>query len=311
MHAAEVRGAVLTSLQGGLEESSPGDQMDTRRIGEGVAARLAGYGFQILLLNRDDYPAGGDQYLAAIKAAQAWGAQWVLNIHQDDWGRQSQSGWMVCHNPQIAGSYEYAVCMRDMLAAAIPFGPSVPGGLQARVPGVNGVAVLNYLTSILVECGYYRNSTDEQVAGLEQWVSALTVGTLDWLIRKRGLILRDKEDDDMAVVRFDRLEQKLSTELGREAVVFAAPVRSGSYVQLYADVAEDFGIHVFLEPEQGPYAHAPQGMGGYMNAAGNHGLGMLLEDLLPGAGLGKTGRATLTVHVPAEHAEAFSGWSHY
>ena len=71
---------LVTSLQGQPEEIDSGP-VNCRTIGEGLRDRLLSLGFRVVLIDRDQFSGGGDQYSAAARMADAAGVSFQFHIH--------------------------------------------------------------------------------------------------------------------------------------------------------------------------------------------------------------------------------------
>ncbi|MFA5238313.1 MAG: hypothetical protein WC476_01220 [Phycisphaerae bacterium] len=202
-----VRICLITSLQGPPEETSPNDNLDTRRIGIALENRFKAAGFQTNLLNRDDFPNEGDAYLHAIQLARVWGPTLIINIHQDDIGNSTETGWLVEYNDGFVGSKEFAEEIAAVFRTMIPIGTSRPatGGVIID----DHVAATKNVWDILIEYGMY-GGTDEQKVTLEQWAEATYQGTLNCLIKYFGLNLTGTKGGkkEVAVSPLDKMKNE-------------------------------------------------------------------------------------------------------
>lgn len=164
--------AIVSSLQGYPEETSPETPVDTTRIARHVAERLQAAlpQVEVGLWDREDYPGQGDCYIRAREDVVRWGADIALHIHQDAY-KPGMRGWCVLWRNQEARP------LADYLAAAMRVIPSPFRGIIYR----DDVAVLKApRCSVLVECGFYTSPEDEAI-GVAGWGDPLVRGLLNYL----------------------------------------------------------------------------------------------------------------------------------
>lgn len=227
--------AIASSLQGPPEETSPGDPLDTQRLGEAVARRLADLypHVEIDLLNREDFPGQGDAYLAVRRRIVQWGADIAVHIHQDA-SRSGGRGWSVlyCREEALSLAKEITAAMRNV--------PSPFRGIFRRCD----VAVLKAPpVSVLVEAGFYTSPEDEAI-GVDGWANPIVRGIMNYLAHKCSIFPKPREEDEEMV----DFEKQNAQERGQ-----------GSFAGRMVDVYQAYGrgsdwLHVRVNtPERRPY----------------------------------------------------------
>ncbi len=280
-----MRIAIVSSGQGFPEESSPGDALDTRRIGKALAGILAEMypAHQVNLLNRDDYGGTYDYYMDSWQDANEWGADLVVHIHQDAGAGGRGFSVLYCHDMALASDIHTA-----LLSLKKDYG--VPDrGLSQRC----GVAVLGNAAqpAALVECGFYTSPEDEAL-GPQVWARAVALGMESYIGTHLG-IWPDEEEEEM-IVDFERVETK--EQDGPKDVYAATPVRAGSKLCLDLDMPEhDRQVIAYLKVPGRDIVHADFGVGGYRNRDKSWGAFRAVSELFGDF----AGEAHMTIHVPA------------
>ena len=272
--------AISSSLQSFPEESSPGDPMDTQRLGIHIFTQLVSIFPQVSfgLFNRKDFPGMGDAYLALRDEVIKWGADAHVTIHQDAGG--GGRGWCILYRNQDA------LILAKGILAAMKSIPSPCRGVQYR----NDVAVLKKpLVSVLIEAGFYTSPEDEAI-GVAGWGDPIVRGIANYL-KNNGIYPQEKEEDEMIDLELDR-------EGGDKNgfVYVACPVKAGQALRVFADVGvHDFPMNIYIHPISGPSIKKENVMaGGYGNKDNVHGGAFPIDMLYPGL----RGEATLVVHAP-------------
>jgi hypothetical protein len=187
-----MRIAIASSLQGYPEESSPGDPMDTRRLGRYVAEHLQALfpQIEIGLYDRDDVGGIADSYLALRDQLMAWGADISIHIHQDASSDPTARGWCILyyHAKALSLANEIESAMRSIPS---PF----RGVLKRKIAATTQPEI-----SVLIEAGFYPSVKDELI-GIVGWGDPIVAGAMNYLARHYGIYPQHQpteEDEDMA-----------------------------------------------------------------------------------------------------------------
>jgi len=176
-----VRVAFIASLQGFPEEWDT-DTEDATRIANRAAAIVAAAApVEVTVFDRTDYYGQGDVYVKARDDAIRWGADVIVNIHQDA-GAPGARGFTVLYYDDLAFARVMDESMRRvLLPLGVPARPLMPR---------DGVAVLKLRESVLVEAGFYTSPADEAI-GTEPYAQAIAQGTLAWLHLAHGVGMKE------------------------------------------------------------------------------------------------------------------------
>ena len=114
-------------------------------------------------------------------AANKSGADLFVSIHCNSAEDSAALGTEVCVHPNSYVGHKLGQCIQDQIVQSLG---TVDRGLKERVPGVNGLYVLNQtdMPAVLVEMAFISNEDDEQLLANRQddFARAIARGVTDY-----------------------------------------------------------------------------------------------------------------------------------
>lgn len=143
-------------------------------VGRMVAGYLNAAGIETEVLQSDSLE---DICSAANESA----ADLFVSIHCNSAGSSEASGTEVCVHPDSAVGHSLGQAIQDQIVSSLE---TVDRGLKERVPGVNGLYVLNNtsMPAVLVEMAFISNTDDEKLLANQQdaFARAIARGVTDY-----------------------------------------------------------------------------------------------------------------------------------
>jgi len=237
--------AVVSSLQGHPEETSPETPMDTTRLARYIAEylqeRFSPEELEVGLYSRETHPdLKGDAYIELRNRLVRWGADAAVHIHQDAGAERGARGWHVIYYWPDA-----ATLVNELLAALahVPSPMRYGGAVHRAIAATRAPR-----TSVLIEAGFYTSTEDEAI-GVAGWGDAIVRGIANWLVRHRGCRERQKQKEDEKVVdlvRQELQEQGQGIFAGKSVDVWTGYGGADDYLHLRINAPETRKVVAFL-----------------------------------------------------------------
>jgi len=224
------------------------------------------------------------------RAAVNWGADFCLSLHSDGgYSPASHYASLMCYQEprtsNLAASILMGFCQRMNHTYR---------GLQARTPGINGVAVLRIpesagIPALLLETCWHDRDPDAQSLRNPEWRQQAAEAIAETLIEIFNLGLTGEEEEEMYA------PLQLLYEGGGVYVYAANPVFRDTSFAFYADVPDDYSVDIYIHPVAGQPTKKKEGYGcgGYGNPdvkGAMNVVGTIYPDL--------NGVASIVIHSP-------------
>lgn len=263
---------------------------------------LENAGHEVLIFSAaktaDEWSEERDANAQGAREAVKWGAEFVLSVHSDGgyMPRDHLSAMVLYQPPQ---RHELAV---KFLNAYCKYTGYRPRGVQQRVPGVNGIAVLRIpesagIPALLLERGWHDREPDAtDIRTRSEWFASAIASALLEIYKRHKVLVKYKESPhggevETVLFEYDRIDSTSK----QYVYVLPVPAKPNDVIGIFADVPNhDVEMTVYVHPVVGESLSKKIRVGGYGNRDNVHGGLYTVEQLYPGLKMS----AWIVVHSP-------------